>query len=325
MSTEDGNQADAEVEPRHGDDMMLLNLREPVSALSHAAGMMLAFPLIWIFWRRCQGDMQESHIAEPQLALVYRRGKLATLILFGSSLAICYGNSAVYHALRLGADSLGQLRRLDHVGIYLLIAGTYTPAAWALMPPAWRRGTLLSVWSVAGCCGMRVWTGGVLPTWISTLIYLSLGWGVLFCYRELARTLSHRRMRTLVAGGAFYSAGALINLAGWPVLRTGVFGAHELFHFFVLAGSACHVAFMLREVVPASPPLGWFDADSGTWLPRPRSLSLPLALRPLPVVLRYRQQVGGALYRRPHLAAGAPVDPAASPIVVMHPAAAAEP
>ena len=133
-------------------------------------------------------------------------------------------------------NSLNRLRRLDHVGIYLLIAGTYTPAAWSLLKGAWRRGTLATVWGVAGVCAMRVWLGGVLPTWISTLIYLSMGWGVIFCYRELARDLGHRTLLPLPLGGAFYSVGAVINLAGWPVLLPGVLGAHDLFHFFVIAG-----------------------------------------------------------------------------------------
>jgi len=115
------------------------------------------------------------------------------------------------------------------VGIYLLIAGTYTPASWSLFRRSWRRGTLATVWSVAGFCSARIWFGGVLPTWMSTSIYLAMGWGVLFCYRELARSLSHRTLLPLPLGGAFYSVGALINLSGWPVLEPGVFGSHELF------------------------------------------------------------------------------------------------
>jgi hypothetical protein len=146
-----------------------------------------------------------------------------------------------------------------------------------------------------------------------------LGWGVLLCYRELAKSLSYRRLTLLAGGGGFYSAGAAINLAGWPVLSPGVFGAHELFHFFVLAGSACHVCFMLRVVVPATPPQGWHGAGerlaTGTWLP------LPLPTGPLS--LRYRRQAGGALYGRPHLAAGAPADPAAGAMAVA--ATSAEP
>ena len=100
-----------------------------------------------------------------------------------------------------------RLRRLDHVGIYVLIAGTYTPAAWSLMKAAWRRGTLAIVWCVAGFCGARVWFGGILPTWLSTLIYLGMGWGALFCYRELARNLGHRTPASPAAGGSLLQRG----------------------------------------------------------------------------------------------------------------------
>jgi hypothetical protein len=141
------------------------------------------------------------------------------------------------------------------VGIYLLIAGTYTPVAWALLRGSWWWGTLTTVWTVAVVCAARVWCGGVLPVWVSTLVYLAMGWGSLFCYRELARTFSHRTLLPLPLGGVFYSVGAVINLARWPVLLPGVFAAHELFHIFVMAGSACHIFFMLKVVAPAPGPV----------------------------------------------------------------------
>ena len=84
----------------------------------------------------------------------------------------------------------------------------------------------------------RVWCGGVMPMWVSTLVYLAMGWGALFCYFELAKTYSHWTLLPLPLGGVFYSVGAVLNLARWPVLFPGVFAAHELFHFLVIAGSA---------------------------------------------------------------------------------------
>ena len=220
--------------------MMFLDLREPINALSHGAGMMLALPLTWVFWERCVEQVSTTASRDGRdgrRATAYQRGKIATLLIYELSLVICFGNSALYHAVWLSGEPLSRFRRLDHVGIYLLIAGTYTPASWSLFRRSWRRGTLATVWSLAGFCSARVWFGGVLPTWMSTSIYLAMGWGVLFCYRELARSLSHRTLLPLPLGGAFYSVGALINLSGWPVLEPGVFGSHELFHFFVIAGT----------------------------------------------------------------------------------------
>jgi len=212
--------------------MMLLDLREPINALSHGAGMMLALPLTWVFWQRCVEQVSTAASRDGRdggRATAYQRGKITALLIYGLSLVICFGNSALYHAVWLSGEPLSRFRRLDHVGIYLLIAATYTPASWSLFRRSWRRGTLAMVWSVAGFCSARIWFGGVLPTWMSTSIYLAMGWGVLFCYRELARSLSHRTLLPLPLGGAFYSVGALINLSGWPVLEPGVFGSHELF------------------------------------------------------------------------------------------------
>jgi hemolysin III len=246
----------------HGATMLLLDLREPMSALSHCAGMMLAIPLTWAYWRRCAagpGATAGGDRDGPMGGAVspYERGKSLALLIFGLSLVICYANSTLYHAVRLGGPHLDRLRRLDHVGIYLLIAGTYTPGAWALMRGGWRQGTLATVWSLAGLCAGRVWFGGILPTWMSTLIYLTLGWGVLLCYRELSRGLSHRTLLPLPLGGVFYSVGALINLNNWPIFWPGVFGSHDLFHCFVIAGSACHAYFMYRVVIPARQPADW--------------------------------------------------------------------
>jgi hemolysin III len=277
--------------------MILLDLREPVNALSHGAGMMLAVPLTWVLWQRCVEQVGATANRDGRLATAYQKGKIATLLIYGLSLVICFGNSALYHSVWLSGEPLSRFRKLDHVGIYLLIAGTYTPASWSLFRSGWRRGTLTTVWSLAGFCSLRVWFGGVLPIWMSTCIYLAMGWGVLFCYRELARTLNHRTLLPLPLGGAFYSVGALINLSGWPVLEPGVFGSHELFHLFVVAGSACHAHFMLYVVVPARQPENWDSlgnshVPSSPWMPALMTGG----------AIRYSAQLGGVLFGRLHLA-----------------------
>jgi hemolysin III len=237
--------------------MHLFDLREPVNAWSHVAGMMLALPVTWMLWKRCAalGDRDQLELEDWCGSTRYQRNKALGLLIFGISLTLCYGVSAAFHAVRFRGELLSRLQRLDHVGIYLLIAGTYTPVAVALLRGTWSWGTLATVWTVALVCASRVWYGGVLPIWISTLVYLTMGWGALLCYRELARGYSHRALVPLPVGGIFYSVGAMINLARWPVLWPGCFGSHELFHFFVIAGSACHIFFMLKVVVPAAEPI----------------------------------------------------------------------
>jgi len=237
--------------------MHWFDLREPVNAWSHGAGMMLALPVTWMLWKRCTalGDCDQFALGDWRGSTRYQRNKAVGLLIFGISLTLCYGVSAAFHAFQIGGEPLYWLQRLDHVGIYLLIAGTYTPVAVAIMRGAWSWGTLATVWTVALVCSSRVWYGGVLPIWVSTVVYLTMGWGSLLCYCELARGYSHRTLLPLPLGGIFYSVGALINLARWPVFSPGHFGSHELFHFFVIAGSACHIFFMLKVVVPAAEPI----------------------------------------------------------------------
>jgi hemolysin III len=231
--------------------MLLFHLREPINALSHGAGMILALPVTWVLWRRCY-KLTRAEPGSPACAAIrYHRIKAYCMLVFGSTLTICYGMSAAFHGVRLGEEALYRLQRLDHVGIYLLIAGTYTPVAWALMRRSWTWGTLTTVWAIAFTCGLKVWHGGLMPTWVSTPMYLTMGWGALFCYFELAKRHSHVTLLPLPLGGLFYSAGAILNLMRWPVLLPGVLGAHELLHFLVIAGSACHIFFMGKVVAPA--------------------------------------------------------------------------
>jgi len=221
--------------------------------------MVLAMPVTWVLWKRCTGPTGGGDPRNKRGSVTYECVKALCMLVFGISLMLCYGISALFHAAPRSSELLGGLQRLDHVGIYLLIAGTYTPVAWSLMRGSWRWATLTTVWTVALVCAARVWCVGVMPMWVSTLTYLAMGWGALFCYFQLARTYSHRTLLPLPLGGILYSVGAALNLARWPVLFPGVFAAHELFHFFVIAGSAFHIFFMLDTVVlsrelSASPP-----------------------------------------------------------------------
>ncbi len=216
--------------------MDLFDLREPASAWSHLVGLLLVPPGTWLLWRRAEGAP----------------AKRLTLLVFGLSLAFCYASSTLYHGLRLGADRLDRYDRLDRIGIFVLIAGTYTPMAWNLMRGRWRWGTLATVWLVTA--GAAAWTirFGSIPLLASTGLYLGMGWGSLLCYREVARIVSHRALLPLVAGGVAYSVGAVINLLEWPNLWPVVFGAHELFHLFVIAGSLAHFRLMLTTVIPVA-------------------------------------------------------------------------
>jgi hemolysin III len=218
--------------------MSFLDFREPVNAWSHCAGLMLAVPGTVMLWQRSAGE----------------RAKRISLLVYGLTLAFCYLASTLYHGVRLPASGVAAFDRLDRAGIFALIAGSYTPLAWCLLRGHWRRWTLLVVWSIAGAAAIMLAAGRQLPPVMSTCVYLAMGWGSVACYFEIAQTVSHRAMLPIVIGGLAYSVGALFNLLHWPVIVPGTFGAHELFHFFVLGGSLAHYLFILKIAAPLVQP-----------------------------------------------------------------------
>ncbi len=213
--------------------------REPASAWTHLAGLLLAVPGTAILWRRGGGDP----------------GKRISLLVYGLCLIGCYAASTLYHGVRLPPDRLGVFVRLDSVGIFALIAGTYTPLAWVLMRGRWRAWTLASIWGIALASIALIASGRRFSPVVGTGIYLGMGWGAVACYARIARVVSHRALLPIALGGVSYSVGAVLNLLGRPMLWEGVFGTHDLFHLFVIAGSALHYWFIWKVVVP----FGWGD------------------------------------------------------------------
>ncbi len=214
--------------------MDLFDPREPVAAWSHFAGLLLALPGTYLLWRRSSGD----------------RAKRLSVLIYGFTLAFCYLASTLYHAVRLPAYRITEFARLDAVGIFALIAGTYTPIAVCLMRGWWRKCTLAAVWGVAVTATFVIASGRHFSTALATGLYLAMGWGAVVCYFEVARDVTHRALLPVVGGGLSYSVGAVLNLLHWPVFYPGFFEAHELFHMFVLAGSLAHYIFILKVAVP---------------------------------------------------------------------------
>jgi len=210
-----------------------MRFREPVNAWSHLIGLVLA----------AMGTVLLLHLARsPAQTLAFA--------IYGGSLILLYAASTLYHALRLPHHRLRKLRTLDHIAIYFLIAGTYTPVAlitlrgpsgWALLAAAW-------VIALAGIPFKLWWLDA--PVWLSTAIYLAMGYMALLAAAPLARTVSAGGLAWLVAGGLAYTVGAVIFTRERPDPFPGRFGHHEIWHLLVLAGSGCHFAFMLLHVAP---------------------------------------------------------------------------
>lgn len=214
---------------------MSLHLREPGSALTHLAGVVLSLlGLVVLVWRA---------------ALFAGARHIVAFAIFGASLLLLYTASTLYHALRVPERIIRILRKLDHMMIYVLIAGTYTPICLIALKGAWRWALLGTVWGLAalgmvfkGVSGFRI------PRWLSTGLYLAMGWMAVVAIAPLTKSLPLVGVVWLLAGGLLYSVGAVFYALKWPVL-TRSFGFHELFHLFVLAGSIAHYLLMARFLV----------------------------------------------------------------------------
>jgi hemolysin III len=208
-----------------------LHAREPVSAWSHFLWMVLSLPGTLVLWRLSRGD------------LLKRVGALV----FGCALIGCYGASWLFHSV---APSLAHpFATADHIGIYLLIAGTVTPIGLVVLRGWWRVGMLVGIWGLA-LGGIVLRLTADVPISLLTVLYLAMGWVGCCAYFELLRHLSRAKVRLIVLGGVFYTVGAVINGLDWPVLVPRVFGSHELFHLFVMTGSLFHYYFMLAAILP---------------------------------------------------------------------------
>lgn len=180
--------------------------------------------------------------------------KVASMAIYGSSLVALFAASTTYHFLDLGERGNRWLRRIDHAAIFFLIAGSYIPTSLHLLDGAWR----VSILAVVGGLGL----GGILfklvwidcPDWLSTLLYLALGWIAVIPAHRIFPQLEPYTLTLLVAGGAAYTIGAFIYLKEWPDPWPRAFGHHEIWHLCVLAGAAVHFFFiweLVGQQVPA--------------------------------------------------------------------------
>jgi hemolysin III len=234
-----------------------LAFREPVSAWTHCAGLLLSVPCTLVLCRLGRGD----------------RLKQLGFLVFGLGLLACYAGSTLYHGVRLSTRQVAWFETLDFMGVYLLIAGTVTPLALVVLRGAWRWGILTFTWLLA-VVGISLRLAAVpMSRLLSTSIYLVMGWAAMLAFVELGRVLPRRAVGQVLLGGILYSVGALLNHFHWPVLWPGIFSAHELFHLFVLAGSASHVWFLVRWVAPFKRDAGQPTVDGAEGLlPRPADL-----------------------------------------------------
>jgi hemolysin III len=168
---------------------------------------------------------------------------------FAACLAGCFGASALYHRPTWSPRIRSWLARLDHAGVYLLIAGTYTPFGLIVMSRGWAIAVLSIVWGGSALAIALKFCWVQSPKWLSATIGLALGWVGAAAFTQLLK-LPTAALALVVAGGLFYSAGAIVYARRRPNPFPGVLGYHEIFHLCTLAAAACHTAAIAFYVLP---------------------------------------------------------------------------
>jgi hemolysin III len=178
------------------------------------------------------------------------RARTAATI-FASCVVICFGASAVYHRPTWRPRARAWLARLDHAGVYLLIAGSYAPFGLIVMSRGWAIPVLAIVWggALVAILLKLVWLQA--PKWLSAAIGLVLGWVGAAAFPQLLR-LSPVAVLLVVASGVLYSAGAVVYARRRPDPHPHVFGYHELFHLLTLAAAACLYVVVAFYVLPGA-------------------------------------------------------------------------
>ena len=210
---------------------MQITIREPGSALTHFIAMILA-----VF------------ASIPLLIKSGLRGGTNCFIamaVFMASMILLYGASAIYHSVNLTGDALKIFKKMDHMMIFVLIAGSYTPVCITIFEQPLGYHLLIVVWTIAliGMLFKLCWV--TCPKWLSSVLYISMGWVVVFVVRPLFLALTMPAFLWLLAGGLIYTAGGVIYALKLPLFNSKHknFGSHEIFHLFVMGGSLCHYIF----------------------------------------------------------------------------------
>lgn len=206
------------------------SLREPVNAVTHSIGALLSIVGLFVL-----------------LTVAIRNDSARQIVafsIFGASLIAMYSVSTLYHGLPLSTRGIARARRLDHVMIYILIAGSYTPVCLLMLPGRLGMSLLIVVWVLAAIGTVQKLTWMHAPVWLSSALYLGMGWIAIIVIKPLLAAAPRGFFLWLLAGGLFYSIGAVVHGARWPRRMFAgtrrMFGPHEIWHLFVMAGSFAH-------------------------------------------------------------------------------------
>ncbi len=212
-------------------------VKDPGSAITHFIGMLMAiFAAVPLIIKAAR---------EP--GRIY----LISIIIYAASLILLYAASTTYHTFDKSEKINTILKKIDHMMISVLIAGSYTPICLLVLGGMRGIVLLVIVWSFAivGILIKAFWV--YCPKWVSSVLYIGMGWTCVLAFTQLLNSMSAAAFLWLLAGGIIYTAGGVIYALKLPIfnLRHENFGSHEIFHLFVMAGSACHFIVMYAFVL----------------------------------------------------------------------------
>ncbi|ODA40238.1 hemolysin III family protein [Desulfosporosinus sp. BG] len=176
--------------------------------------------------------------------------KLVIMTIYGLSVIVLYGASSVYHWVQTTPQRELLLKRLDHIAIYFLIAGSYTPVFYYGLEGAWRWAMLSAVWTLAFVgMALKIWFIHA-PRYVSAAFYVSLGWIALVPFLQLIKHLPIGAIILMAVGGVAYTMGAVIYATKIFDFFPKRFGFHEIFHLFIATGSILHFIMIFIYIVP---------------------------------------------------------------------------
>lgn len=222
------------------DKSRTFTIKEPGSAITHFVGMLLSI-------------MGTSPIL---MRASYYGGKVtvASLAVFMVSMILLYAASTTYHTFDINIYVNMKLKRLDHCMIPVLIAGSYTPVCLVVLHNIYGYAMFAVVWSIAIIAILFKLLWVTCPRWISSVLYIVMGWTCVMAFPQIFLALPRPAFVWLLVGGIFYTVGGVIYALKLPGFDTKHinFGTHEIFHVFVMAGSACHYIMMFVYVAAST-------------------------------------------------------------------------
>lgn len=211
-------------------------LKDPGSAITHFIGMLMAIFAATPLLIKASRQPDKIHVI--------------SLAIFITSMILLYAASTIYHSFDKSEKVNRILKKFDHMMISVLIAGTYTPICLVVLGNTSGIIMLCLIWGMAilGILLKAFWIN--CPRWVSSVIYIVMGWTCVLSFTQLINALSLAAFNWLLAGGVIYTIGGIIYALKLPIFNSKhkSFGSHEIFHLFVMAGSFCHFVLMYHFV-----------------------------------------------------------------------------